>query len=76
LDESLPLEGKWHSAIEDLVKAASGRNVFQILQKRGIATEAKFRYGIQETEVYQSAHGRRLSGFSRIHTINACAGGE
>jgi len=37
-----------------------GRNVhaFQILQKRGIATEAKFNYGTNEhpsAEVYQSA---------------------
>jgi len=49
-----------------------GRNVqdvFQILQKRG---EVKFSYGTEghpSTEVYQSAHGRRLLGFSRIHTI-------
>jgi len=42
------------------------RNVFQILQKRGIATEAEFNYGTEEhpsAEVYHSA-------FSRIHTIN------
>jgi len=35
--------------------------------------------GHPSAEVYQSAHGRRLSGFSRIHTIDggeACTGGE
>jgi len=50
-----------------------GRNIFQILKKRGIATEAEFNYGTNEhlsAEVYQSAQGRRLSGFSRIHTID------
>jgi len=50
-----------------------GRNVFQILQKRGIPTESDFRYGTEEypsDEVYKSAHSRRLSGFFRIHTID------
>jgi len=50
-----------------------GQNVFQILQKRGVATEEEFRYGMEEhpsDEVYKSAHSRRLSGFSRIHTID------
>jgi len=48
-----------------------GRNVFQI-QKKGIPTEDKFSYGTTKhpsDEVYQSAQGRRLSSFSRIHTI-------
>jgi len=42
-------------------------------QKRGIPTESEFSYGTEEhpsAEVYQSAHGQRLSGFSRIHTID------
>jgi len=50
-----------------------GRNVFQILQKKGIAIEAKFSYGTNEhpsAEVYQLARGRRLSGSSRTHTID------
>jgi hypothetical protein len=50
-----------------------GRKVFQILQKRGIATEAEFNYGTNEhpsAEVYQLAQGRRLSGCSRTHTID------
>jgi len=48
-------------------------NIFQILQKRGIATEAEISYGTEghpSTEVYQSANSRRLSGFSRIHNID------
>jgi len=50
-----------------------GRNVFQILQKKGISTEDKFSYGTAKRpsdEVYQSAQRRRLSSFSRIHTID------
>jgi hypothetical protein len=50
-----------------------GRNVFQILQKKGISTEDEFSYGTTERpsdEVYQSARRRRLSSFSRIHTID------
>jgi len=50
-----------------------GRNVFQILQKKGISTEDKFSYGTTKRpndEVYQSAQRRRLSSFSRIHTID------
>jgi len=50
-----------------------GRNVFQIVQKKGIPTEDKFSYGTNEhpiAEIYQSAQCRRLSGFSRIHTID------
>jgi len=44
------------------------------LQKRGIPTKSEFRYGAEEypsaEDIYQSARGRRLSGFSRIHTID------
>jgi len=50
-----------------------GRNVFQILQKKGIQTKDKFSYGTKKhpsDEVYQSAQSRRLSSFSRIHTID------
>jgi len=50
-----------------------GRNVFQILQKKGISTEDEFSYGTTERpsdEAYQSAQRRRLSSFSRIHTID------
>jgi len=50
-----------------------GRNVFQILQKKGISTEDKFSYGTTKCpsdEAYQSARGRRLTSFSRIHTID------
>jgi len=50
-----------------------GRNVFQILQKKGIPTEDKFSYRTTERpsdEVYQSAQRRRLSSFSRIQTID------
>jgi len=46
-----------------------GRNVFQILQKK---RHSHLSYGTNEhpsAEVYHSARGRRLSGFSRIHTI-------
>jgi len=49
-----------------------GRKVIQLLQKKGIPTEDEFNYGANEhpsAEVYQLAWGRRLSGFSRIHTI-------
>jgi len=41
--------------------------------KKGISTEDKFSYGTTKRpsdEVYQSAQGRRLSSFSRIHTID------
>jgi len=50
-----------------------GRNVFQILQKKGIPTEDEFRYRTTENpsdEVYQSTRVRRLSSFSRIHPID------
>jgi len=50
-----------------------GRNVFQILQKKGIPTEDEFSYKTTKRpsdEVYQLAQRRRLSSFSRIHTID------
>jgi len=50
-----------------------GRNVFHILQKKGIPTKDRYSYGTNECpsdEVYQSAQNRRLSSFSRIHTID------
>jgi len=50
-----------------------GRAVFEILKKHGIATEDEFSYGTEDypsEEVYQVAKSRRLSGFSRIHTID------
>jgi len=50
-----------------------GRNVFQILQKKGIPMEDEFNYGANDCpsdDVYQLAQRRRLSGFSRIHTID------
>jgi len=49
-----------------------GRNVFQILQKKGYPQD-KFSYRTTKhpsDEVYQSAQSRRLSSFSRIHTID------
>jgi len=42
-------------------------------KKKGISTEDKFSYGTTKRpndEVYQLAPGRRLSSFSRIHTID------
>jgi len=50
-----------------------GRNMFQILQKKGMPTEDEFSYGTTKhpsDEVYQLARRRRLSSFSRIHTID------
>jgi len=50
-----------------------GRNLLLLFQKRGIATEPQFSYGTEEhpsAEVYRLAHSRRLTGFSRIHTID------
>jgi len=50
-----------------------GRNVFQILKKKGVPTEDNFSYGTNgrpSDEVYQSTQSRRLSSFSRIYTID------
>jgi len=50
-----------------------GRNMFQILQKKGIPTKNEFSYGTNKRpsdEVYQLVQSRRLSSFSRIHTID------
>jgi len=46
---------------------------FKYYKKKGIPKEDEFSYGTTKRpsdEAYQSAQGRRLSSFSRIHTID------
>jgi len=47
-----------------------GRNVFQILQKKGIPTKDKFSYGLTNVPVMKSISWPKASSFSRIHTID------
>jgi len=79
LNSRVPLPVRWPTVTQVHLLPLSdtpwmyGRNMFQILQKKGIPTKAEFKYGTNEhpsAEVYQLAQGKKLSGLSRIHTID------